>query len=72
REMCTYCMNIFVFGTSFFKSTIRRFVLVTLISIYCNINCKMQIHYLVHKDLDRILKRPLNYDHSEKLDDVPT
>ncbi|KYN08903.1 hypothetical protein ALC57_18869, partial [Trachymyrmex cornetzi] len=66
RKMCTYCMNIFVFGTSFFKSTIRRFVLV-----YCNINCKMQKHYLVHKDLDRTLKRPSNYDHSEKLDDVP-
>lgn len=32
----------------------------------------MQKRYLAHKDLDRILRKPSNYDHSEKLDDVPT
>lgn len=36
--------------------------------------CKIHMHkkyYLVHKDLDHILRIPSDYDHSEKLDDVP-
>lgn len=33
---------------------------------------RIQKRYLAHKDLDHILRILSDYDHSEKLDDVPT
>jgi len=41
-----------------------------LTSIYCVI-MQTAIRYLAHKDLDHILKIPLDYDHFEKPDDAP-